>query len=221
MDPDSSTEIPELTKHKKRNRHAYRPTIREAVLMNAALPEKDRLTHRQIAEKLGVRIASVYVAMSNLRGEKVLTPKESKPAKDIPGPMAMIDHSSIAERMLESALGKPLEQAVQEAATDGVMAKEERAQRLSQIGRLAPSNVSVLAVKALEEMERGSGLAVGPPDPMDSAARAERLAKIQMACGINDTFAAIKLCGWLEALAKLAAQAIAVEESAPAEELRG
>ena len=180
MDSDASTALPVAPP--KSRRKAYKPTIREAILRNAALPESRRLTNTEIAKELGVRRESVWVALSNLRAEGVITPKTEKPSKDVPGPAAVIDHAAIAERYIEQQLGQPAGEALESAQSD-IMHKDERARRLSQIARLAPSNVSVLAVKALDDQERGSGLSVGPPEPLEHSERLERVARLLLALG--------------------------------------
>jgi hypothetical protein len=83
---------------------------------------------------------------------------------------------------------------------------------LSQIARLAPSNVSVLAVKALDDQERGSGLSVGPPDPVDEAGKVDRLARIMLAVGKPVVERAYEL-------AYPAVQAVVAESPAPVESL--
>jgi DNA-binding Lrp family transcriptional regulator len=209
MDIDAPTALPVAPP--KSRRKAYKPTIREAILRNAALPESRRLTNTEIAKELGVRRESVWVALSNLRAEGVITPKTEKPSKDVPGPAAVIDHAAIAERYIEQQLGAPVEVALEQAQSD-IMHKDERARRLSQIARLAPSNVSVLAVKALDDQERGSGLSVGPPDPVDEAGKVDRLARIMLAVGKPVVERAYEL-------AYPAVQAVVAESPAPVESL--
>lgn len=174
-DPETMAKLPVGSGKRRKRLGSYKPTIREALLHNATLPEWQRLTAPQLAQRLGVVVQSVYVAASNMRGQGVLALKSARPPRDVPGSAAVVDSFKLAQDMADQE-PPPLDDV-------NVMTKDERARKLSHIGRTAPAAVAVNAVTRLDEMERTSGITVGPPDPMTDQDRAERLARILMVCG--------------------------------------
>lgn len=177
----------------RRNNLAYKPTIREAVQANLARPEAERETAPELAKRLGVRVASIYVCMSNLRRAGVIDPRPG--ALPPPGALtnlAVVDPAAAAQRLLEQSIGSSrMADIGEKQKRKGVMAKEERARRLSHIGRYGAANSAVLAIQKLNEMEDRTGLNVGPGPPLSHEAKVQRLVWVLVGAGKEVTREAV------------------------------
>jgi DNA-binding transcriptional MocR family regulator len=150
-------------------------TLREAIVENMARHEGQRLSVDQLAAVLNVRPSSVHEAYSRLRKSGTIAPSErqvTRAALPLPANGAQAVRGTSPEALL------------------GVLERGEildapsRLRLASHLARTAPSPVAVAAIKLLAtDLDPQAKAMAGPPDPLTDAERAERLAKLIVACG--------------------------------------
>lgn len=143
--------------------------IRKLLIDNAA---GERLTVLQLSEKTGASSASLYRVQNRLRKEGILAEPmgfAGKRSKRGPKPYRSTLVATVGD--------------VEKLAASPTLSKEERVRALSEIAQLATDSVRISAIKALEDIERGTGTHIGPPIPLDEQGQVERLSRLMQAVG--------------------------------------
>lgn len=177
-----------------RNRRLFKSkgaiSIAKAVIENEALPDHNKQTMVAIATQLGVKVDSVYQVAARLR-------RKGRIKGSVRQTTGAASPSTPPTRSRVGSGGPPPTEAMNRAMLGDfsgieVMDKESRLRGLSFLATAAPPAVQVQAYKALNEMERETGVQAGPPPPLTDEEMVGRLADLLGAAGPSLAFEAMK-----------------------------
>jgi hypothetical protein len=169
------------------NPDKYKPPrklgLTKAILENALAPIPRPIT--QLAVELNCSADTLYALCSKLRRQGRLSLTKRQTVGAVEG-LKLPDSLPGSQVAQDNALNLALDKEVP-------MDRLTRIKSLTRIAKIGQDANKIQAIKALEELERGSGTQVGPPPPVSEEEKTQRLARLMVVVGQPITDAAHKL----------------------------